>query len=43
MNVLDENEKSRNADILTNEQLASYIREFNEDVKLSLHTLREKS
>ena len=43
MNVLDENEKSRKADILTNEQLASYIREFNEDVKLSLNTLREKS
>lgn len=43
MNVLDENEKSRKADILTNEQLASYIKEFNEDVKLSLHTLREKS
>ena len=44
MNILDEeNEKFRKADILTNEQLASYIKEFNEDVKLSLRTLREKS
>lgn len=40
----DESEKkARNAEILTNGQLASYISEFNEDVKLSLRTLREKS
>ena len=43
MNIEENDETRKKAEILTNGQLASYIREFNEDVKLSLHTLREKS
>lgn len=38
-----EENKNKKFEITTNEQLASYIKEFNEDVKLSLATLREKS
>ena len=33
----------KNPEILTNNQLASYIAEFNDDVKLSLANLREKA
>ena len=43
MNFEDDKQQKRKADILTNDQLASYVSEFNEDVKLSLHSLREKS
>ena len=43
MDFLNDNSEKRKAVILTNDQLASYIAEFNEDVKLSLHSLREKS
>lgn len=43
METADENVKGRNAAILSNELLASYIAEFNEDVSLSLRNLREKS
>lgn len=43
MNIEENDETQKKVEILTNGQLASYIREFNEDVKLSLHTLREKS
>lgn len=43
MDFLNDNSEKRKAIILTNDQLASYIAEFNEDVKLSLHSLREKS
>lgn len=35
--------QKRNSEITTNDLLASYISEFNEDVKLSIGNLREKS
>lgn len=35
--------EERNSEILTNELLASYIKEFNDDVKLTATNLREKS
>ena len=35
--------EERNSEIITNELLASYIKEFNDDVKLTATNLREKS
>jgi len=44
MDFAEQNDKNtKKHEIVTNDQLASYIVEFNEDVKLSLGNLREKS
>lgn len=43
MDLINDNTIKIKADIVTNDQLSQYIKEFNDDVKLSLHNLREKS